>query len=103
MARRNIRIWTRLSGPEYDAFLKLLEKSTLSNSAEYVRQAVLTAQVKPPPVAEAVALLREVRAIVNNVNQIAKVANAFGSVKSDDIHELLRQHQELLALAKTLI
>lgn len=102
MVRRKIRIFTRLDDNEYDLFSQLLKESLLSNTSEFVRQAVLTAQVKSPPSRELIAIRQEIQAIGNNINQIAKVANASGMVSKDTINELLIRQKELLAIINTL-
>lgn len=99
---RSIRYTIRLTPDEEYAFRKRHTESGIYSVSDFIRQAVLTAQVKPPPSPELVALLREVRAIGINVNQIAKVVNASGLIPKEEIGKLLAQQKELLARVKEL-
>lgn len=82
MGKRSIIIKARIDEDEHKYFLRKLIKSKLSSSSEYIRQAVLTSQIKPPPPQELIdvlnALLHEYKAQGNNLNQIAFNLNASG-------------------------
>jgi hypothetical protein len=99
---RSIRYTIRFTPDEEYAFRKRHTESGIYSISDFIRQAVLTAQVKPPPSPELVALLREVRAIGNNINQIVRVANASGLITKDEIGKMLAQQKELLARVKEL-
>ena len=103
MARRENRVFTRLDDDELKKFLELFEQSRVKSPSEFIRQAVLTAQVKAPPSAELVALLREVRAQGNNLNQISKIANASGILQPEVLDEVRQQQKHTLTLLKGLL
>lgn len=102
MAKRERRRWTRLNDEEDALFCNNFVKSALKSPSEYVRQAILYPQIKPPPPPEYFATLHDVRAQGNNINQIAFIANASKSVSPEDVLELQRLHKELIAAVKAL-
>lgn len=54
----------------------------------YVRSLIEGHEIKPKPTAEYAAVLKELSAIGNNVNQIARVANSKGYVTKEEIKNL---------------
>lgn len=99
---KSIRYTFRLTQDEDHAFHKRYAESGISSISEFIRQAALTTQIKPPYPQDLFTLRREVQFIGNNINQIAKVANASGMVSKDTINELLMQQKKLLANVKAL-
>lgn len=75
MRNRNNRVWVRLDDDEYSRFRKHIDQSGLSQEA-YLRFLIqeLIPQPKPPP--DYFTMTRELRAIGNNIHQIAVKANA---------------------------
>lgn len=106
MARRKHRISARYDDDELELLYKLFEDSMLENVSEFVRQATLTGVVKAPPSAEVKALLRallqELRAQGNNLNQITKIMNASRFEQPEDLRELNKHNKEMLALIKNI-
>lgn len=100
MAKREHRKWTRLDDEEDALFCRNFEKSALKSPSEYVRQAILYPQIKPPPPPEYFAALHDVCAQGNNINQIAFIANASKSVSPEEVLELQMLHRELIAAVK---
>lgn len=91
MRKRNHRIWTYLNDEEYDHFLKLIEATGVSKEG-FVRS-VLSCNIPPPLVPDILyEVLRELRYIGNNLNQIARVANATGDLN----HEEYKQYADML-------
>ena len=91
MRKRNHRIWTYLNDEEYDHFLKLIEATGVSKEG-FVRS-VLSCDIPPPLVPDILyEVLRELRYIGNNLNQIARVANATGDLN----HEEYKQYADML-------
>ena len=91
MRKRNHRIWTYLNDEEYDHFLKLIEATGVSKEG-FVRS-VLSCNIPPPLVPNILyEVLRELRYIGNNLNQIARVANATGDLN----HEEYKQYADML-------
>lgn len=65
----------------------------------FLRQLLLGVELRPKPPDCYAALLRELSAIGNNVNQIAHWANARGSTAQSEIHEaaaLVKQAYRLI-------
>lgn len=106
MARRNHRISARYDDDELELLYKYLKESMLENVSEFVRQSTLTGNVKPPISAEVKALLRaiikELQAQGNNINQIAKAMNTAGIQLPEDFRELVKQNKEMLAIMKSI-
>ena len=106
MAGRKHRISARYDDDELKLLYKFLKESMLENVSEFVRQATLTGVVKAPPPAEVKALLcaiiKELRAQGNNINQIARVMNTAGIELPEDFRELVKQNKEMLALMKSI-
>lgn len=87
------RATVRFSQVEYEKIVSQAEASGLSVS-DYCRQAALTGEVKAAIRPEVIPLLNELRAIGNNLNQIAKKAQADGirsiAFKADDVLNQLK-------------
>lgn len=77
------------------------EAAGLSVSA-LVRSLIMGAEVKPKPPAEWPALLRQMSGIGNNINQIARAANADGYVPQADIDRITEMQARLWRLVKSL-
>ena len=81
--RKNfIGLW--LDDGEYAHLQKQCEISGLSTSA-HIRKMIVGVQLRPRPPDTYAALLRELSAIGNNINQIAHWANARKSVSEPEI------------------
>jgi hypothetical protein len=86
MRNRNKRIWVRLDEEEYGRFKKHVEQSGLSQEA-YLRFLIgdLIPKLKPPP--DYFTMTRELRAIGNNIHQIAVKANALHLIDSEEFKQ----------------
>jgi len=86
LLKRNIQILFRLTREEADRFKKRVKKSGLSQEA-YLRQLIngLVPTDAPPP--DYYAMMRELHAIGNNLNQIAYKANALSVVDAASYEE----------------
>ena len=89
--RKNIRqrehfigLW--LDDAEYTRLTEHCRESGLSASA-VIRKLIVCAQLRPRPPDTYAALLRELSAIGNNINQIAYWANAYKGSTPAEIHE----------------
>ena len=67
-----------------------------------LRQLILGAELRSRPPDEIAALLRQLSAIGNNINQIAKVANASGFVRMEDVEHIKSMQKMLLQAVKRL-
>ena len=84
MRKREHFIGLWLDDAEYRQLLKQCEQSGLSTSA-LIRHVITGIEIRPRPPDTYAALLRELSAIGNNVNQIAYWANARRDVTDAEI------------------
>lgn len=64
---------------EYEKYVSQVEKSGLSKS-QYMRQLINGYKIKELPPLDYYNLIRELNAIGNNLNQIARIANSIGEI-----------------------
>lgn len=97
--RENVkRLTLRLTAPEYSHLQRLAQVSGMKMEP-LIRQLILGVELRPRPPDEYAALLRELSAIGNNVNQIAYWANTRKGISQDDMQEtvmLIRQAWRLV-------
>ena len=77
----------RLSSKEYELLLRTAQDCGLSMSA-YVRQIINGYKPKEAPSMDFYRMMQELRAIGNNINQIAYVANMTGLIDEDSYHAM---------------
>jgi hypothetical protein len=99
MRRRQNRVEFRLDDQELARFNRAVERSELSQTA-YIRHLINNRipQDRPPP--EYFEVLKELRMIGRNINQIALVANATGIIDAEKYDE---RHKELIRLILKII
>jgi hypothetical protein len=87
MEKRIHQVKVRLTDSEHTAFKRAVSASGIKQSA-YLRHIIAgrVPQPKPPP--DVYELLKELRMIGRNINQLAAVANASGSVALDRLEEI---------------
>ena len=93
MRKRQNFVGLWLSDKEQRQLNKLCKQSGLSASA-LLRELIVGMEIKSKPPEEYAALLRELSAIGNNVNQLAHWANARGSAREEELQktaELVRE------------
>ena len=98
MRKREKFIGLWLSDAEYSHLLKQCTLSGLNTSA-LLRHSIMGVNIQPHPPDTYAALLRELSAIGNNVNQIAYWANATKGIGNTEITEtvaLIRQAWRLV-------
>ena len=78
------RVSLRLNSAEY-AHLKQLSMETGLKMEPVIRRLIVGAELRPRPPGELTELLRQLSGMAVNINQIAKVANASGFVRMEDI------------------
>ena len=98
MRRRNHRIWTYLNDDEYDHFLKSVQSTGITKEG-YVRS-LLSCNIPPPIVPDVLHdIIKELRFIGNNLNQIARIANASNHIKDDEYQSNVdRLFEEILSI-----
>lgn len=92
-------ITLRLNAGEY-AHLKRQAEASGLKMEPLLRQLILGVQLRPRPPDTYAALLRELSAIGNNVNQLAHQANARGEAARAEISEAARLVQQAAQLVK---
>ena len=101
MRKRMIKISVRLNEQEH-THLKRLSEITGLKMEPLVRQLILGRELKPRPPENLAALLRQMSAMGNNINQIAKVANSSKFIRSEDIEAIQKMQDELWQSIKEL-
>ena len=81
------RISLRLDSAEYE-HLKQLSADTGLKMEPVLRSLIVGAELRPRPPDELPELLRQLSGMAVNINQIAKVANARGFVRMEDIDRI---------------
>lgn len=91
----------RLNEQEY-AHLKQLSETAGLKMEPLIRKLILGRDVKPRPPENLAALLRQMSAMGNNINQIAKVANSSKFIRSEDIEAIQKMQSELWKVVKNM-
>lgn len=68
----------------------------------YVRKLIMGFEVKARPPNEYAQLIKEVNAIGNNINQIAHIANATGTISQTEIDIVKKNQNDIMRLVKGL-
>ena len=99
MQERKTKISVRLSSAEHTHLRKQAEIAGLKMEP-FVRKLIMGVDIRPRPPDNISRLLREINAIGNNINQIARMANTCKNVSSDDIDEVLKLLGEIYIVVK---
>ena len=95
------RVSLRLDSTEY-AHLKQLSTDTGLKMEPVIRRLIVGVELCPRPPGELTELLRQLSGMAVNINQIAKVANASGFVRMEDIAQIKVMQQMLWQAVKEL-
>lgn len=95
------RISLRLDSAEY-AHLKQLSMDTGLKMEPVIRRLIVGAELRPRPPDELAELLRQLSGMAVNINQIAKVTNASGFARMEDIEKIKAMQQMLWQAVKEL-
>ena len=90
MRERNNRIMLRLSDTEYESLIKSSEKVGVPREV-YLRMLIMGTAPKEKPTADFYSMMKELNAIGNSLNQIAKVANSKGFINVKAYEENARK------------
>ena len=96
MAKRNCRFEVRLTKDEYYDLTKKARKAGLTTGA-FVRLAVAGKEIREAPTADVPMLIREVRRVGYNIDQILKVANSKGFL---DVRQLKKAQEDNRSVEK---
>lgn len=89
MRSRVIQILVRLNEPEYRHLKKQLAASGVGQEP-FIRSLIMGIDIRPRPPDEYGALLRELSAIGNNINQIARIANSDKRISPQALEDTMR-------------
>lgn len=95
MRARNNRIMLRLSDKEYERLIKSSEKVGVPREV-YLRMLIMGTAPKEKPTADFYSMMKELNAIGNSLNQIAKVANSKGFINVKAYEENVRRLNEFI-------
>jgi len=87
MRTRNKPVSTWLSEKEYSHLTKQAYNAGLKIDP-FIRSLIMDSQIKPRPPDEYGKIIRELSAIGNNVNQIARVANSLGKINYQELGKI---------------
>ena len=93
MRNRNHRVEVYFNDTEYSTLMKRVSKSGLCRE-EYMRQSSLNVPIKEMPQLEFDIILKNLRQINNNMNQIAMKANVSGLIDARSYRENYSRLQE---------
>mgnify|MGYP000478464738 CR=1 FL=1 len=100
MKRNNVKqITIRLTADEY-AHVKQLSKDSGLKMEPAIRRLIMTGKNKGAGLLRQPELLRQLSGIGTNINQIAKVANASGYVRKEDIQSIMEMQAALWRAVK---
>ena len=91
---RKISLHIMLNDNE-DIKLHNLMRETGFNASQLIRSLILHTEIKTRPPDEYPKLLRELSAIGNNVNQIARKANSTDTIDTAEVSEMRRAFENL--------
>ena len=94
MSKRNCRFEVRLTREEYYDLTKKARKAGLTTGA-FVRMAVAGQEIREAPNADLPRLIREVRRVGANIDQILKIANSKGLLEVPDLRKALEDNRNV--------
>ena len=100
MTERDTAILVRLSQKE-KSFLKKQADLCGLKMEPYIRRLIAGKEVKPRPPEEYYKILKELNYIGNNINQIARVANAEQNITSDKITEAVKMVDDIMDIVRS--
>lgn len=101
MSRNYKRVPVRLSEAEYLELKKKAKQCGLKMDP-MMRKLILETDIRARPPNEYVQLVREINYIGNNINQIAHIANATGTISQEQIEEVKKNQNEIIKLMRGL-
>ena len=102
MKRNNVKqITVRLTADEY-AHVKQLSKDSGLKMEPAIRRLIMGVNLRPRPPDEYAEIRRQLAAIGNNINQIARTVNARGFASGEDIAAITAAQEMIWAIAERL-
>ncbi len=94
---RHVSVWLTDQERQY---LREQAKRAGLGTDPFIRQLIMGVEIRPRPPDTYAALLRELSAIGNNINQLAHQANARGEATREEITEAARLVRQVARLVK---
>ena len=69
---------------------------------QFIRNLIAGVEMRPRPPDEMAHILRQLSAIGNNINQIARAANARGFVRQEELNQITAMQSEIWHMVKRL-
>lgn len=101
MRKRAIPVLFRVNEEEYQ-HLKAQVSLSGHTTAQFLRQLIAGASIKPRPTGEMAEIKRQLAAIGNNVNQIARIANTYNRVRQSDVEYIIEMQTKIWLMMKRL-
>lgn len=95
MRKRNVPIMFRLNHKEAEALDKKVKKSGISREA-YLRHLITGVVPKDSPPPDYYSMMRELHKVGNNLNQIAKKANALNIIDVKRYEETVKEYERVV-------
>ena len=101
MRKKTFDVLLRLDEAEHD---HLKEQVALSgfNTTQYLRTLIANEKMRPRPPKEYAEIRRQLAAIGNNINQIARAVNARGFASQEDIDAVASAQREIWQMMEQL-
>ena len=101
MRKRPIAVLFRLNEQEHQHMTEQSEIAGFS-TAQYLRNLIAGTDMKPKPPGEMAEILRQLSAIGNNINQIAKIANTYDRIRQEDVEYIINMQTKIWRMVKRL-
>lgn len=101
MRKRPIKLSLRLNEEEHK-HLKMMALMTGFSIEQYLRNLIMGEAMKQRPKTEIAEIKRQLAAIGNNVNQIAKIANTYDRVRQTDVEYIVEMQTKIWLMMKRL-
>ena len=103
MRERTVRVETLFSPEEYRRLRDRLKEADVRSMGPFIRKMALDGYIVKLDTAEIHEMTSLLRRCSNNLNQVAKIANATGSIYCADIAEIQSRQDEIWETTKELL
>ena len=94
MRKRNMIVKVHLNEEEHRYLKEQVELSGFTTE-QYLRRLIAGKEIRQRPPEKMTDLLRQLSAIGNNINQIAKVANTYKNISQDELKNMQRMIKDI--------
>lgn len=101
MRKRPIKLSLRLNEEEHQ-HLKTQAYTAGFSVEQYLRNLIAGETMKPRPKSEMAEIKRQLAAIGNNINQIAKIANTYQRIRQTDVEYIVEMQTKIWLMMKRL-